>query len=165
MTGKNNINPENKSNDTGGLKEFKNREFFKVPGNYFEDLPDRIMDRIESKSNNIYSLQNNRRWWIYTTAAAAIIVLISITALLFYINGQKESESFYFAQDLAIPELYLDDLSEAVIINYLVREEATILNLTIEELLMNSLDTSVKDEDILIYLLETGFSEQDLYTF
>lgn len=69
------------------IESMKNTDVFKVPDNYFDNITDRIMSRIDAEdSSKVISISKNRHnsgsWWKWSSIAACITLAIVSTAIV-----------------------------------------------------------------------------------
>jgi len=154
----------NKKGSSGRLPyKLKENHSFRVPEGYFETLPGRIMERIkevDTAGENPFIKRRN-----IFACAAAILILLAVVSGIFLLN-RPETDTF-FAADYDIPEEYMlmylsDELSGVLVLN--LAEENYDGFYSSEEILESSItDSTVTEEDILMYLYESGASANEFY--
>lgn len=148
------MNPDKNIHDSEKrLKEaFGKGSPFSTPDGYFEQLPERTMDKIRQSSGKQVRLHGIRKF----AAAASIIVLLGMTALLIFSNRDNNSEEAL--------EYSLQDLYELNISSLLELEDAYILSYSGEELpdmqsLMGVDSLMLTQDEIREYLLADNHIE------
>lgn len=104
-------NKEENSDDkkTFRLSDLKDKATYEAPVNYFEELPDKVVDRMEELEEEA-TKADLKNWWVIGAAMAAAACLLLF--LIFPMMHTKEE-----SQDL------LSGVSEQEIIAYLISSE------------------------------------------
>lgn|GEM_PF-1988784 len=122
------------SNEIGGEMQSNNKHItelpkpwkdhsFRVPEDYFDHLPDRIMQHITMEQDGVKSIRRPviRRWIIRVSSAAAILLLGWLGVRSFYWLPHQEQ---LFQQELA---MFIDaspvEWNEASLVDYAVEQE------------------------------------------
>lgn len=100
------------------LMKNKDKEAFKVPDGYFEDLTDNIMEKVKTrkipKKTSLFTLV---RPHLMMAASMTVFVIISYTLLKMVLPSVNNTETY---SELAFIENYLgDELEEAELYNLL----------------------------------------------
>lgn len=95
------------------LEDIKKTNPFIVPDNYFEELPDKITDRLKRP----VTLKLNFKW-AKISGVAAVLSIITFLTVLYYINNKTENLKSQFAEN-NIVESFVD---EHTIINAIVED-------------------------------------------
>ena len=106
------------------LSEIEKKEVFKVPHNYFEQLPDEIMAQLKTKQNTQRKIAG-LPWWnqfveiILPFFQARIVMAMASIALIvasfFYLNQNDVENNISSMQYLAYIEENMDDFEEEMI--------------------------------------------------
>jgi hypothetical protein len=87
---------------------------FKTPERYFDDLSERINEKIKVDEPKVIPFYHNRKTWIYSVAAILVLSL-SIPFVNYFQNNQSLDAEFlenYIAQNTTISEYDLLELLE-----------------------------------------------------
>ena len=106
------------------MKEFKLDNYqktagFKIPENYFEELPEKVLAVISQKENKVISLFGNTKW-IYTVAAVLVLSLI-IPLLNNFCNDLTQSDADAIENYIAYADISESDIVEHLDANDLVQ--------------------------------------------
>lgn len=113
--------------------DFKKKNHFSVPENYFDDFNKKMMQRAQSASGLVQSEQKPRKKKVLFPAVAASIAFLAISISLFNYfkpNSEQVEEVQYFAEmqyatDDADEDYYLfleDEVEEVDYLDFLVEE-------------------------------------------
>lgn len=72
------------------IEDIEKKNIYKVPGDYFENLPDKILARIKEKETRKKTISLWPKEMI--KYAAILILMIGVASVIFYINHQKPEE-------------------------------------------------------------------------
>ncbi len=106
---------------------------FKVPENYFDDLSERLINKIPEKEVNVISIFSKTKKWV-NAVAAILIIGISIPVLNHFINKSKEIDSLVLENYIT----YNSTLNETDIADLLTQNE------------INKIKIDLKIEDLII---------------
>lgn len=146
-------------------ESLKRENPFRVPGNYFEQLPQNIqekIDRIEEseKKVSMFTISRNKRIYI-SLAAASVLLLISLW--MFWLPGESTTSVF---PNISLEQLLdespeiIEGMDESLLIETLLAGVNE--NIDFSKLDFSS-DTVISDEGILDYLNDENFSTDLLY--
>ena len=122
----------------------KEEQVFTIPENYFDNLSNRILDKIHPKKAKVISIKSSQKWWKYT-AAAVIAGVLAISSLQIF--NQKTGKEKIAASYIQVAQQYktpqkLDEgiasLSADEIAKYL-EKTGTVLD---EDVLIKDTDTT-----------------------
>ena len=154
-------NPAEKRRSDFRDKIASRAESFLVPGNYFDELPQRIMDRIsadaQKKQENPQPLHLLRRVWIATAAVAAIAVIFMMTQIVPTANSPILNSNKAANLSADYDQTYAD---EAMLLeeNEITDKDVSAIDFeTIGIALSSSDTTSVTTEEIIKYLLDENY--------
>ena len=101
------------------LEDIEKREMFQAPQGYFDQLPDKVFERIaaeEEKKRASTKVVSFHRWWL--AAAAATVLLVSTFILI--PNNRTEATDYY---------ALLNEVSSEEIVAYLGETDISIAEL------------------------------------
>jgi hypothetical protein len=161
MTEKDYISSEDQGQEKFLNKKIRDTDLYKVPEGYFEELPNQVIKKIKSENASVRRLPAR---WIYS-AAAILLILITVSLVFLLDNKSAEFDDNLLIGADYLPELYIDEMSEALIYEALSQSDNDNLLNNLSDGLVTGSDTSISEDDILNYLLEEGFTENDLLIF
>lgn len=164
----NNISP----GDSNLLNSIGNRNIFKVPANYFENVATNILQEISSPPEKVIVLSPRNSFFKYAVAAAVTgIIGLSLFSIFNKKNESKHSSAFSFISPDKVNEILqnnnfdqvMESLGEDEIINYLKSEgedvnTALVASLTDEQTLPKE-DAYFIDEKVLDNFLNENIGE------
>jgi hypothetical protein len=134
------------------LKDISNKNPFKVPENYFEELNMKIISSTAGYSVEIKEKNHLRKLRPYLAIAASVAVLVILGFTAIYIFRATEEKS-------GIPEITLNEFSD----NYLndidiltLEESAGIIEVEVAR-------TDINSKDIIDYLVLENIDINDIY--
>ena len=133
--------------------EYKKKDAFRVPENYFEDFTEKITSGIsrenESRRTGLFKLI---RPHLMLAASMAVIVIISFTLLTVVLPGMDKSQGAIEPAD--IESLLAYEMSEPELIEALEGRAQ-------DEPLSDPLD-EISDEDLIEYLINSGITDNEI---
>ncbi len=151
--------------------EYSKRNPFSVPEGYFDQLPDKIINRINKKDKKINYLYLPGTKVIYAAAAIIIIALV-LGSVLIYTSSDKSlnnnyTDNYYTDSYIMQPE-FINQFSEEELISALLNEasskEDLVLFNELYEKNNEEINSTNKEENVIIdYLLEDDITNDILY--
>lgn len=125
---------------------------YEVPEGYFEQLPEKVLDRIHEEPERRISL---RPRLLRLAAAAAILILIAFSAVQFLFNPETEiANDSYTINDIYYYNLdNMAELEDSYLMSFLEEESIAYSDLVEHE------DSEISDEAIMEYLLAENHIE------
>ena len=146
MSEKDHISDENLKQEFPILFDQKKKDHFEVPDGYFESLPSKIIERIESSESGKVIALNRSKNWIMAAAGIAAILILAMLLLNPSTNHLNVEDDLLSLENIEIPEDYILDFEEDLII----------------EVLYSGDNTTYEEEDPYIQFLEEEFETEEL---
>ena len=135
-----------------GLDDIENKNPFRVPDNYFENINRKIISDTAGfeEGNEDKSIIRKIRPYLAAAASIAVIAILGYTAI--YFTGRRDN-------NLMFPEMTLSDLPDSYLndIDILTLEENVATSGFFQE------ESGVNNEDIIDYLVFENIDIYDIY--
>jgi hypothetical protein len=134
------------------LSDISDKNPFKVPDNYFEEVNRKIISVTAGANLEIKKpLSSNRFRYIFLIAASFLgFILIGYTALVLFTPDKKNNQVSEVLQEIN-PDTYINDID----INALEEDASTFV--------LSEEGTGVSKPDIIEYLLQNNIDINDIY--
>ena len=130
------------------LKDTDKKNIFRTPENYFEELPSRIQERVQTRNEGVSVVRNGLAWKL---ALPAMVILIAV-----YLIPFSSTSTVEFEETAIIEYLEESDVTTAQILDVYDVDDETLASLFADEIAIDasSIENQLQWEEVELLLIE-----------